>query len=205
MPIDHDLVRNAFLSLGLFGDKKSGLLRRYGMFFSVSPVDFFVFREFDLIGQMSSDASKQIAEKVLIDAAQWCANGTFGGIMASPEWKSLIEPNINGIQDRLSGLVAITNCLGWGKIVGWDLDQASKTLSLTVENSYYVGAFKKRYGKNASNPICYMWTGVAAGYMDLFFGQHPNTFTATEKTCAASGGGTCTFEAKLAKAVFGFD
>ncbi len=205
MPIDHDSVRKAFLSSGLFGDEKNGLLRRYGMFFSASPVDFLVFREFEFIEQIGSEASKQIAEKVLIDAAQWCAYGTFGGIMASPEWKSLIEPNLNGIQDRLSGLVAITNCLGWGKIIDWSLDQASKTLSLTVENSYYVGAFKRRYGKTTANPICYMWTGVAAGYMDLLFGQHPNTFTATEKTCAAAKNDTCTFEAKLAKEVFGFD
>lgn len=205
MTIDSDAIRSAFLSLGLLGDEKTGILRRFNVILSASPTDFFVKREFDLIDQMGGEPSRKLAEKVLIDAAQWCANGTFGGIMASPEWAQMIEPNVKNLQDRLAGLVAITNCLGWGKISDWTLDENEKTLKMTVDNSYYVDTYKKIYGKNAQFPICYMWTGVTAGYLDLLFAQRPNTFTATEVSCAAVSGNVCVFEAKASKAKFGFN
>jgi len=205
MAIDHDSIRNAFLGLGLVGDQQSGILRRFGVILAANTSDFLVGREFDLIDSMGGEPSRRLTERVLIDAAQWCANSTFQGIMDSPEWKTLIEPNIKNIQDRLSGLVAITNCLGWGKIIDWHLTEENKTLYFSVKYSYYVDAYKRRYGKNSAFPICYMWTGVAAGYLDLLFGTSPNTFTATESNCSAIGGDLCAFEAKLAKTKFGFN
>lgn len=205
MTIDQVGIRKAVMELGLFGDEKTGILRRFGVILSALPSTLYVYREFDLIQQMGGEPSRKLAEKVLIDAAQWCANGTFGGIMASPEWKALIEPQIQNMQDRLQGLIAITNCLGWGLISDYKLDESAKTLQMTVKHSYYIEAYKKRYGKNSEHPVCYMWTGVAAGYLDLLFGQKPNTFVAIETACAARSGDVCVFEAKMSKTKFGFN
>ena len=83
--IDHDAVRNAFLGLGLVGDEKDGILRKFNVILKADNAGYLVGREFDLIDNMGGEPSRKLAEKVLIDAAQWCANATFSGIMSSGE------------------------------------------------------------------------------------------------------------------------
>lgn len=201
MSIDHKAVREAFQGMGLYGDPESGLMRRFGVLLNIAPVDYWVARELDFIRKMGAAALK-LSEKVLIDAAQWCAHGTFGGIMASAEWAAMIAPQIKTVHDKFDGLVAVTNCLGWGHISQYQLDESNQTLEFTVEHSYYVGYWLDKYGK-AERPICYMWTGVAAGYMDLLFGSKVHDFTAEEVACAAVDGGTqCRFRAERLKTKF---
>jgi hypothetical protein len=191
MPIDADQIREAVAGLGLVGNAETGILRRFGVILANNSVDFLVGREVDLIDYLGPKALN-LAEKVLIDAAQWCANATFGGIMASDEWKGLIEPQIGSLHDRFAGLAAITNCLGWGKITEFNLDEAAQKVEFTVEHSYYVDAWKKRFG-NADRPICYMWTGVAGGYADLLFGGGVHSHVGIELACAAKKGNVCKF------------
>ncbi|MGQ9785690.1 MAG: V4R domain-containing protein [Anaerolineae bacterium] len=201
MSIDHNAVLEAFKSVGLYGDSETGLIRRTGVLLSIAPVDYWVSRELDFIHRMGATALK-LSENVLIDAAHWCAYGTFGSVMASPEWAAVIAPQVKTVHDRLDGLVAVTNCLGWGHISQYQLDEQNQTLELTVEHSYYVDYWVGKYGK-AERPICHMWTGIAAGYMDLLFGSKVHEFTAEELVCAAVAGGTqCRFRAERLKRKF---
>lgn len=202
MTLDPNAIREAVVSLGLWGDESRGILRRFGVILNNSPVPFLVGREMDFINSLGASAVG-LAEKVLIDAAQWCANATFGGIMASDEWKGLIEPDIKTPQDRFKGLIGITNCLGWGHISDWTLDEAKQELTFTVDHSYYTDYWVKKYGK-PNRPICYMWTGVAGGYMDLLYGSKVHEFTGEETTCAARDGGEkCVFVGRKLKKKFG--
>ncbi|HOO96629.1 MAG TPA: hypothetical protein PKV16_03605 [Caldisericia bacterium] len=203
--IDHNAIREAFLGLGLVGDESTGILRRFGVILKADNADYLVGREFDLIDSMGGEPSRKLAEKVLVDAAQWCAISTYRGITTSDEWNQLIEPNVQNIQDKLSAIFAITNCLGWGKVADWKLDESAKTLDFTVEHSYYVDAYKHRYSSESKFPICHMWTGVVGGIMDLLYDQKPHTFTGTEEVCAAMSGDVCKFSAKESKKKFGFD
>jgi hypothetical protein len=202
MAIDHDQVREAVMSLGLVGDEKRGQLRRFGVILNVNPVPFLVGREVDFINTLGPQA-RNLSEKVLIDAAQWCANATFGGIMASQEWAALLTPQIHNVQDRFDGLVAITNCLGWGKITDYKLNENAGELEFTVRESYYVDYWLDKYGKS-ERPVCYMWTGVAGGYLDLLLGSKVHEFTGEEVHCGARDGGEyCTFKARKIKRKFG--
>ncbi len=201
MTINSDEIREAFLTLGLVGDEETGILRRFGVILACNSVDFLIEREIEFINSLGSKALK-LGEKVLIDAAQWCANATFGGIMDSEEWAQLIEPNISTISDRFDGLVAITNCLGWGKITSYELDEEKEELKFVVDYSYYIEPWVDRFGKT-DRPICYMWTGVAGGYLDLLFGSKPHDFVGDETECAAMGASSCVFSAKKLKKKYG--
>ena len=201
MTIDAQAIQQAVLSLGLVGDPQSGILRRFGVILASNSVDFLIGREMNFITGLG-DKAVNLAERVLIDAAQWCANATFSGIMASEEWAKMIAPHVDNKADRLEGLIAVTNCLGWGKISEYQLDEANQELSLTVEHSYYVEPWVKKYGA-PDRPICYMWTGVAGGYMDLLFDEKVNTFKGEEVLCKAKGDPNCIFKAKKMKKKFG--
>jgi len=200
MVIDHVKIREGVLSLGLVGDPDKGLLRSFGVILANNPVDYLVGREQDFI-RLLGDSARPMAEKVLIDAAQWCANATFGGIMNSAEWAGLVEPMIANTRDRFEGLVAITNVLGWGHISDWKLDEATQQLTFQVDHSYYVKAWVDKYGPS-ERPICYMWTGVAGGYLDLLFGKKVHEFQGQEVECVAAGGKACIFQAKRLKKKF---
>jgi len=200
MTIDHDKIRNGVLGLGLVGAPDTGLLRSFGVILANNPVDYLVGRESDFI-KLLGDSARPLAEKVLIDAAQWCANATFGGIMNSKEWAGLVEPMVDNTADRFEGLVAVTNVLGWGRIASWKLDENAQELTFRVDYSYYVKDWIDHYGKS-DRPICYMWTGVAGGYMDLLFGKKVHEFQGEEVECGATGAPACVFRARRIKKKF---
>jgi len=198
MAIDHEKIREGVLSLGLVGSDDTGLLRSFGVILANNPVDYLVDRELDFIKHLGESATP-MAEKVLIDAAQWCSNATFGGIMASPEWAGLVQPMIENTEDRFEGLVAVTNVLGWGHISEWELDENAQELSFKVEHSYYVKNWLEKYGKS-QRARCYMWTGVAGGYLDLLFGSKVHEFTGEEVECGTiTGKEVCLFKSKRIK------
>jgi hypothetical protein len=194
MAVNHEEIRQAVLALGLAGDEEDGMLVRFGVILASNPVDYLVLRELEFVRSLIKTA--RIGEKLLVDAAQWCANATFGGIMASEEWAAVVAPMVNNTQDRLEGLIAVTNVLGWGHIAEWNLDETRKQLSFRVNYSYYIDAWRERYGA-AERPICFMWTGVAGGYMDLLLGNRVNQFHGREVECGAiTGKDYCLFEAR---------
>jgi hypothetical protein len=202
MTIDEAKIRNTFIALGLYGDDERGLISRFGILLNTSPVNFLVGREIDLINTLGLQA-RPLAEKVMIDAAQWSAYATFEGILKSQEWADLIEPEVHNMQDRFDGMVVLTNCLGWGRIIEHKLDETRQELEFTVDQSYYIDYWLSKYGK-PDYPICHMWTGTAAGYMDLLFGQKVHDFVGEEVSCAARDGGElCTFKARRVKKKFG--
>ena len=198
MAIDHEKISEAVMGLGLVGAEDNGLLRSFGVILANNPVDYLVNRELEFINVLG-DSATPMAEKVLIDAAQWCANATFGGIMDSPEWAGLVQPMIEKPADRLEGLIAITNVLGWGHISDWDLNEDAQELTFKVEHSYYVKNWVDKYGKS-SRPRCYMWTGVAGGYLDLLYGSKVHEFVGKETECGCvTGNNACVFTAKKLK------
>jgi predicted hydrocarbon binding protein len=198
MAIDHDKIREGVLGLGMVGTEDTGLLRTFGVILANNPVDYLVDRELEFINLLGGTALP-LAEKVLIDAAQWCANATFGGIMDSSEWAGLVQPMIEKPADKLEGLFAVTNVLGWGHISDWDLNEETQELNFKVEHSYYVKNWIARYGKS-DRPRCYMWTGVAGGYLDLMYGERVHDFIGEETECGCvTGKDECVFTAKKVK------
>jgi hypothetical protein len=198
--VDHDVIRNAFG--GLVGDEETGLVRRFGVILNACQVEFLVGREVNFINALGA-SSRGLSEKVLIDASQWSANATFQGIMDSPEWAQLVTPTIKTMADKLDGLVAVINCLGWGKMSDVQLNEATLELKFNVQHSYYVKYWLDRYGKS-DRAICYMWTGVAGAIMDLLYGSKVHEFDGEELSCAAmTQGDVCSFRARKIRKKFG--
>ena len=199
MPVDAQKVMNGVLGMGLRGDPQTGLLRGFGVILAINSVDYLVDRELDFL-QKYPDILEMV-EKCLVDAAQWCANATFGGMMKSKEWAGLCEPMIANQRDRLEALHAIQNCLGWGRISSYEFDEGRRTYRMVVDHSYYVANYLRKFGRS-DRPRCYMWSGVAAGNLDLLLGSKVHDFEAAEVECGAAGGKQCVFEARPTPQVF---
>ncbi|MDX9723957.1 MAG: V4R domain-containing protein [Myxococcota bacterium] len=199
MTVDANHIMNAVLGMGLRGDETTGLLRKFGVILAINSVDYLVDRELEFLRKYPN--ALEMVETSLIDAAQWCDVATFGGMMKSPEWEAVCSPMINSKRDQLEALHAIQNCMGWGKISSYHFDEANKSYEVIVEHSYYVDNYLRHYGVS-DRPRCYMWTGVAAGNMDLLLGEHVHDYEATEVMCAAKGDPYCKFVVKKVEQLF---
>ena len=200
MAVDAQAIQKAVLSQGLVGDQ-DGMIKRFDVILACNSVDFLIGREMNFIETLGKKAIN-LAEQVLIDASQWCAMATYEGVMASKEWAKMIEPLIDNMTDRLVGLIAVTNCVGCGKITDFELNDARQELTFTVEDSYYVGPWIKKYGVT-DRPICYWWTGMAGGFMDCLFDNKVHAFEAKEIKCKAKGDPNCVFQVKRVNKKFG--
>lgn len=191
MTVNPKKIMDGVLGMGLKGDSETGLLRGFGVILAINTVDYLVDRELEYI-HTNPDA-RIMMEKSLIDAAQWCDNATFGGMMKSPEWAQLCAPMISSKRDQLQALHAVQNCLGWGKIAEFEFDEARQSYRMIVESSYYVDNYLKKHG-TSDRPMCFMWNGVAAGNMDLILGKKVHDFEAKEVSCGCMGDSKCIFE-----------
>jgi hypothetical protein len=199
MAVDAQVITDGVLGMGLRGDPNTGLLYKFGVILAVNTVDYLVDRELDFLRFFPE--AEAMAEAALIDAAQWCDNATFGGMMASPEWAGLIEPMVKSKRERLEALHAVQNTLGWGHVTDFELDEVAKTYVLRVAHSYYAKNYVDKYGKS-ERPRCYMWNGVAGGNMDLVYGSKVHDFEAVETLCAAKGDKICEFRVRPVKKLF---
>jgi hypothetical protein len=199
MTVDEKVIQDGVLGMGLRGDPETGILRGFGVILAINTVEYLVERELDFIKAFPQ--AETMAEKALVDAAQWCCNATFGGMMKSPEWDGLIAPMVKTNRDKLEALHAVQNTLGWGRVVGYELNEEARTYTLKVQHSYYTDAYLSRYGKS-QKPRCYMWLGVAAGNMDLVFGDKVHSFEGTEVNCEAMGDDLCVFSVKPKRSLF---
>jgi hypothetical protein len=201
MVIDADQIREKIFSPFWRGDPTTGLIRRFGMNFNSAPVSFLVGREVEFIHTLGQ-TSRSLSEKVLIDAAQWDVYSIYSAVMASPEAAELIGPARNSPATLLEGLVALTNCFGWGRIVNPTLDLTAQELKFSVLDSYYIEFWREKFGL-AAQPVCFLWTGVAGGLLDIVLGDKIHDFEGEELDCAAmSGEPVCKFMARRVKRKF---
>ena len=64
---------------------------------------------------------------------------------------------------------------------------------------YYVKNWIARYGKS-DRSRCYMWAGVAGGYLDLMYGTKVHEFLGEEPECGCvTGKDECVFTSKKIK------
>lgn len=200
MAVNEAMIIEGVQGLKLAGDE-NGLIRRFGVLLNNTHVNYF--NEFshdftEAIVKSHGENFREIAEHLLIHAAQDCGNNTFFGIMTSDEWKGLVEPMIENEEDKIKALVAVENALGWAKVELTELVPGEK-LVLRARGGYEALGHIDSYGK-ARRPFCHMLNGVNAAFMDLVYGpgigpENLGTFASVETKCQATGDDYCEFVA----------
>lgn len=194
--IDEEHTVHGFATLPIYGNE-AGLIPAFGVYLSHTPVDFFNLVSILFVEEMQQKNLFNVAKRLLIDTAENCAVNTFGGFMNSQEWQQLIAPQLKEPLDRLFGIVALINALGWGHLRVKELIPGEK-LMLESFNGYEALGFKA-FRDHSPQPQCFMMVGVAAGIMELLYSEGTyqekfGTFIARETQCIACGAESCIFE-----------
>ena len=194
--VDEAAIIGAIVDMPIHGGE-GGLIPAFGVYLANMPADFYNLLSIRFIEAMGAVGRERTARRLLIEDAETCGMNTFRGIMNSTEWEGLIAPMIRETPDNLHALVAVSNALGWGN---WHVRAHTPGLSLTLEslNGYEAVGFREYRGLAAA-PQCCMLTGVAAGMMQLVYGEGTlaerfGTFASTETACICCDGPACRFE-----------
>lgn len=192
--VDEQAIIDAVVGIPMVGDD-AGLIPAFSVYLANMPADFYNRICIGFVEAMRALGREKVALRLLTSDGEHCGMNTFRGIMHSPEWDGLIAPMVRDRADALLALIAISNALGWGD---WHVTAHTPT-SLALESRYgYEAVGYREYRGEAGAPQCAMLTGVAAGLMELVYGEGTvedryGTFAPREETCVACGAPACTF------------
>lgn len=192
--VDEQVIIDAVVGMPMVGDE-AGLIPAFSVYLANMPADFYNRICIGFVEAMRALGRDKAAIRLLISDAEHCGMNTFRGIMHSPEWDGLIAPMVRDRSDALHAIIAISNALGWGD---WHVT-AHTPRSLALESRYgYEAVGYREYRGLAATPQCAMLTGVAAGVMELVYGEGTveeryGTFNAREERCVSCGEASCNF------------
>jgi hypothetical protein len=192
--VDEQAIIDAVVGIPMVGDD-AGLIPAFSVYLANMPADFYNQISIGFVEAMRGLGREKAATKLLVSDAEHCGMNTFRGIMHSPEWDGLIAPMVRDRADALHAIIAISNALGWGD---WHVT-AHTPSSLALESRYgYEAIGYHQFRGPADTPRCAMLTGVAAGVMELVYGEGTieeryGTFVAEEQRCVACGESSCNF------------
>ena len=187
MAIDREKIIAELSKLDICGDE-TGLIAGYGVFIQNLPAQIWTLFS-ERLTRLVPDQLVATAEWLLINAAHECGYHTGYGIMASEEWKAVVEPMIEKKpEDILHGAFAVVSAWGWARAKIHELIPGEK---MVVRAYDYYEADVVEYGKS-KKMSAYTLTGVSAAFMDLAYG---GPYDPTGKT------GLHTFAAKQTKGI----
>ncbi len=212
--IDMEYVTIQFSKAEINNDE-NGLIPAFDVFLTKIQGDYYsqISFEFEKIfaeGLQNDPETLEAARELLIEAGHVCGFNTFGGIMKSDEFYSVVVPLIQEKEDWIRGMVAIINVLGWGvyKII----EVSEEKLILEIKNSYEGDAYVRCYKTHSDSPKCYLAVGASIALMSLVFhadiSQKPELddllydnlfrksrkYTGKETQCIAMGHDNCRIE-----------
>jgi len=198
--IDKEVIVEAVMGLPLEGNNE-GLIPAFNVYLGLMPKDVYNLMCFNFVKEMDQKGMKDLAVSLLIEDAENCALNTFGGILQSDEWAGLIQPMVKEERDKIFGLVAVANALGWGRIsIHSHKDRDS--LRLSSSNGYEADGYLELYEEDNYNK-CFMLTGICAGLMELIYEKgeledRSGRYIGKEDKCLCKKDELCTFESKHA-------
>jgi hypothetical protein len=143
---------------------ENGIIEAYGVFVNQLPTNFWIEFSERLTSKSSTDLLPDV-EMLLVNAGQECGYHTGYGIITSEEWKSIVQPMVENVEDVLHGAFAVFTAWGWAKSEIAELIPGKKMVIRAYD--YYESDIVK-YGKN-NKMSAYMIRGVSAAFMALAY------------------------------------
>jgi hypothetical protein len=151
---------------GVAGDER-GLVQAFGVFVTMHLAGYYNRISYDAVGAIEKIApqSVPVLEELLRESGHVCVFNTFGGILRSPEWESMVGPLTGDPLQSVTGCLAIARALGFGH---WTLEDYTplKRVVLRAPSSYESVYYATRHG-TAKRPNEYFLQGAAIAIAQL--------------------------------------
>jgi len=111
-------VTGAFLGAHVnFVGNEEGFIPAFGVYIIRNQSDYVNRLQFEFIRAMrevAGDYGEILGGELLLEAGHACGFFTYGGIMTSNEWNTVVRPLLRSREDWIKGLLALINTMGWG-------------------------------------------------------------------------------------------
>ncbi|MEN9226093.1 MAG: hypothetical protein Q6L60_04735 [Thermostichus sp. HHBFW_bins_43] len=166
--VDYDAVNEALWSLPLMGDE-TGQIRAFNVLLTRMPANFYnriQYRFLEALRQVNPELLG-VGQDLIRESGHVCVFYTFGNIMESVEWESLVLPMIQSDTDWIHGGYAVASSLGWGR---WQAVEVTSNQDCRVvidgnyEANYFLASHPDRH-----EPACYFAQGAVPAMMNIVY------------------------------------
>lgn len=171
--VDETAIIQAVSRLPLYGksaaENGDGLIPYFGVVLANHYADYYNLITYETFNNMlSAGIPESVAREAFVQCGHVCAFNTFGGIMESPEWYSLVMPMCQTVTDWVHGIIAVINALGWGV---WRLESITERQELVIRiyNSYEGIGYRTLYNACSKKEISFLAMGAVRGLAHLFW------------------------------------
>ncbi len=154
---------------GVRGDDR-GVIEAFGGLVTRHPADYYNHVATDALHAVERDKPRALEafSALLIEAGRSCAFHTFGGVLASAEWKTMVGAPSGDPWETVLGCLALARAFGFGK---WSVQayEPERTLVLTSPGTYET-LFGKLIGADSRRGRLGILPGAGVGIMLLAHG-----------------------------------
>lgn len=163
MAIDRKKVIEDMSKIEVLGNE-NGLIEAFSVFVNQLPTNFWIGFSERLTAKTSPDLLPAV-EMLLVNAGQECGYHTGYGIITSEEWKSIVQPMVETVEDVLHGAFAVFTAWGWAKS---EIVELLPNEKMVIRAYDYYESDVVKFGKG-NKMSAYMIRGVAAAFMALAY------------------------------------
>ena len=116
--------------------------------------------------EVAGEYGVTLAGELLMEAGHACGFFTYGGIMTSPEWESVVKPFLKTKADWIKALAALINAMGWGYHTAIEISE-EKAIFRNY-NDFEDLSYLRMYSHN-DYPIHWTDSGGFTGLMQLIY------------------------------------
>lgn len=165
-----EAITNAFLGAHatLIGNEE-GFIPAFKVYVVRNQSDYVNRLQFEFVRAMKDvvgDYGVTLAGELLMEAGHACGFFTYGGVMTSPEWESVVKPYLETREDWIKALASLINTMGWGYHTAVELGR-QKAIFRNY-NDFEDLSHLRMYGKS-DYPIHWANSGGFTALMELIY------------------------------------
>ncbi len=154
---------------GKYAQGEKGLIKAFGAILTNHFIDYYNRISYETYFALhNAGIPEEDTKEMFIQAGHICAFNTFGRIMSSPEWYSLVVPMCESKEDWLHGIIAAINILGWG-VYRIEKIMPEKEFIVRVYNSYEGIGFRRIYPPTDDKNMSFLAMGATLGLVHLLW------------------------------------
>lgn len=113
-----EIITKAFLGAHTkFVGNEQGLIPAFGVLLVRVQSDYVNRLQIEFMRAMQAmagDYGETLARELLLEAGYACGFFTYGGVMSSQEWHTVVRPFLESKEDWIKALLSLINTMGWG-------------------------------------------------------------------------------------------
>ncbi|MDR7921275.1 hypothetical protein RHK62_03620 [Thermosynechococcus sp. HY213] len=166
--VDYDAVNEALWGLPLEGDV-NGQIRAFNVLLTRMPANYYNRIQYRFLDELQKVDPQllEVGQALIRESGHVCVFYTFGNIMESLEWETVVGPMLKTDTDWIHGGYAVASSLGWGRWQALEV-VGNESCRVAIDGNYETNYFLASY-PHTLQPACYFAQGAVPAMMNIVY------------------------------------